>query len=74
MSVKLKLHSLDGLSEEIAALYKEENGVYILDVADTENLKDQNKANMIPKSRLDLEISKRKEAEKGLQAICDQMI
>ena len=69
MAVKLKLKSLDGLSEEIAALYKEENGVYVLDVADTENLKDHGNGHLIPKSRLDLEISKRKDAEKGLSCI-----
>ena len=35
--------------------------------------KPENK-DLIPKSRLDQEISKRKDAEKGLQALCDQMV
>ena len=75
MTLKMKLENLDGLSEEIAKLYREENGVYVLDVeVHHEKNADKDKGNLIPKSRLDQEISKRKDAEKGLQAICDQMI
>jgi hypothetical protein len=71
MTLQYKLDSLDGLDENIAALYIEKDGKFILDVTGHE--KPENK-DLIPKSRLDQEIEKRKEAEKGLQAICDQMI
>ena len=71
MTLQYQLDSLDGLDESISKLYIEKDGKFILDVAGHE--KPENK-DLIPKSRLDQEISKRKEAEKGLLAICDQMI
>jgi hypothetical protein len=74
MTLKYELDSLEGLDEHIKALYKEQDGKFILDVTGHEKPEDKDKGNMVPKSRLDQEIDKRKEAEKGLQAICDQMI
>ena len=71
MTLQYQLDSLEGINEEIQKLYIEKDGKFILDVIGHE--KPENK-DLIPKSRLDQEIEKRKEAEKGLQAICDQMI
>jgi hypothetical protein len=71
MTLQYQLDSLDGLDESISKLYIEKDGKFILDVTGDE--KPENK-DLIPKSRLDQEIDKRKEAEKGLQAICDSMV
>ena len=71
MTLQYQLDSLDGLEESISKLYIEKDGKFTLDVTGHE--KPENK-DMIPKSRLTQEIDKRKEAEKGLSAICDQMI
>ena len=71
MTLQYTVDSLDGLEDSISKLYIEKDGKFILDVTGHE--KPENK-DLIPKSRLDQEIDKRKEAEKGLQAICDQMI
>ena len=71
MTLQMTLDTLDGLDESISKLYVEKDGKFTLDVIGHE--KPENK-DMIPKSRLTQEIDKRKEAEKGLQAICDQMI
>jgi hypothetical protein len=71
MTLQYQLDSLDGLEDSISKLYIEKDGKFILDVTGHE--KPENK-DSIPKSRLDQEISKRKDAEKGLQALCDQMI
>ncbi len=73
MTLQYKLDSTEGLSEEIAKLYIEKDGVFILDVTGHEKTEKQNK-NLIPKARLDQEIEKRKEAEKGLTEICDNLI
>ncbi len=75
MTLQYQLDSLEGLDESISKLYIEKDGKFYLDVvAGTQNLKDKESRNMIPKSRLDQEIEKRKEAEKGLQAICDNLV
>ena len=71
MTLKYALDSLDGLEESISKLYIEKDGKFYLDVIGHE--KPENK-DLIPKSRLDQEISKRKEAEKGLQSIVDKMV
>ena len=71
MTLKYTLDSLEGISEEIQKLYIEKDGKFILDVTGHE--KPENK-DLIPKSRLDQEIDKRKEAEKGLQTIVDKMV
>jgi hypothetical protein len=74
MTLKYQLDSLEGLDEHIAKLYKEEDGKFILDVTGHEKPEDKDKGNMVPKTRLDQEIEKRKEAEKGLQEICDNLV
>ena len=74
MALKYQLDSLEGLDEHIAKLYKEEDGKFILDVTGHEKPADKDKGNMVPKTRLDQEIEKRKEAEKGLQEICDNLV
>ncbi len=74
MTLKYQLDSLEGLEEPIAKLYKEEDGKFILDVTGHEKPADKDKGNMVPKTRLDQEIEKRKEAEKGLQEICDNLV
>ncbi len=74
MTLQYQLDSLEGLDENISKLYIEKDGKFILDVTGHEKPETKGDRNLIPKSRLDQEIEKRKEAEKGLQAICDQMI
>ena len=71
MTLQYTVDSLDGLDEHISKLYTEKDGKFILDVTGHE--KPENK-DLIPKSRLDQEIDKRKEAEKGLQTIVDKMV
>ena len=66
----MQLENLDGLDENIAALYTEKDGKFTLNVDG--HVKNENK-NMIPKSRLDQEIDKRKESEKELQTIADNL-
>jgi hypothetical protein len=72
MALQMKLETLDELSEEIAKLYVEKDGVYILDVQGHEKPDTKDK-NMIPKGRLDAEISKRREAEKELADIAEEL-
>lgn len=71
MTLQYALDSLDGLEESISKLYIEKDGKFILDVTGHEKPESKD---LIPKSRLDQEIDKRKEAEKGLQTICDSMV
>ena len=71
MTLEYQIDSLDGLNENISSLYVEKDGKFVLNVTGHE--KPENKE-LIPKSRLDQEISKRRGAEKQLLAICDQMI
>jgi len=75
MTLQYQLDSTEGLNEEIAKLYIEKDGKYILDLAGAGPVKNENRdKNLIPKSRLDQEIEKRKEAEKGLNEICENLI
>jgi len=71
MTLQYTVDSLQGLDEHIQALYIEKDGKFTLDVTGHE--KPENK-DLIPKSRLDQEIDKRKEAEKGLEEICNNLI
>ena len=71
MTLQYQLDSLDGLEESISKLYIEKDGKFTLDVVGHEKPESKD---MVPISRLNQEIDKRKEAEKGLQAICDQMV
>ena len=71
MTLNYEVENLDEVDENLRSLYLEKNGKYVLDVTGHDKTVSKD---MIPKSRLDQEISKRKEAEKGLQTICDQMI
>ena len=68
--LKMELETIEGLDEAVSKLYIEKDGKYFLDVDGHE--KPDNK-NMIPKSRLDQEITKRKESEKELQTIADSL-
>jgi len=68
--LQMQLETLEGLDEITSGLYIEKDGKFILDVDGHE--KPENK-NMIPKSRLDQEITKRKESEKELQTIADSL-
>ena len=68
--LQMQLETLEGLNEAVSKLYIEKDGKFILDVDGHE--KPDNK-NMIPKSRLDQEINKRKESEKELQTIADSL-
>ena len=71
MTLAYELETLDGVDENLAKLYIEKNGKYVLDVQGHE--KTDNK-DMIPKSRLNQEIDKRKASEKALQEVADQLI
>ena len=71
MSLHYQLDSLDCLDELISKFDIEKESKFYLVVTGHE--KPENK-DMIPKSRLNQEIDKRKEAEKGLEGICNQMI
>jgi hypothetical protein len=70
MALKMKMESLEGLSEEIAGLYSKQDDGYVLNVEDHHEKNEQGK---IPKSRLDAEIAKRKEAETELKTIAENL-
>ena len=72
MTLEMKLETLDGLDENLAKLYVEKDGAFILDVAGHDKNEPKDK-NMIPKHRLDAEISKRREAEKELAGIAEAL-
>ena len=75
MTLQYQLDSLDGLNEEIKKLYIEKDGKFVLDLAGYEPAKNENKnKNMVPKSRLDQEIERRKQAESGLEEICNNLV
>ena len=76
MTLQYQLDSLDGLDEHIAKLYIEKDGKFYLDLDESGLVKpeDKDNKNMVPKSRLDQEIEKRKDAEKVLQEICDNLV
>lgn len=71
MALQFQLESLEGLDELTSKLYIEKDGKYVLDVTGHEQAEDKNS---IPKSRLDQEISKRKDAEKTLNGIADELL
>lgn len=72
--IEMKLDSLEGISKEIAKLYVEKDGAYVLNVStDDKGEKDKGNQNAISKNRLDAEISKRREAEMELQEIADEL-
>ena len=70
MALQFQLDNLEGLDESISKLYVEKDGKFTLDVTGHEKTDDKNS---IPKTRLDQEISKRKEAEKDLTEIADEL-
>ena len=71
MTLQYELENLDGVDENISKLYVAKNGKFVLDMTGHE--KPDNK-DMIPKSRLNQEIEKRKASEKALQEVADQLI
>jgi len=70
MTLEYTLDTLDNLEETTAALYKEVDGKFVLDVTGHESAASMNK---IPKSRLDQEIAKRKTAEESLNSVAEAM-
>ena len=70
--LKMQLDTLEGLDETTSKLYIEKEGNFFLDV-EGDHVKNENK-NMIPKSRLDQEIDKRKVAEVELKTIADNLV
>jgi hypothetical protein len=71
MTLQYELENLDGVDENLKSLYIEKDGKFTLDVTGHE--KPDNK-DMIPMSRLNQEIEKRKSSEKALQEVADQLI
>ncbi|MFX0090786.1 MAG: hypothetical protein ACFFBD_03400 [Candidatus Hodarchaeota archaeon] len=71
MTLQYELDSLDGVDENISKLYVEKNGKFVLEVQGHEKPEDKN---MIPISRLNQEIDKRKASEKALQEVCDRLV
>ncbi len=69
MALQMTVESLDGLAESISKLYVEKDGKFSLDV----DGHDKNEGDRIPKSRLDQEIAKRKEAETELKTIAENL-
>jgi hypothetical protein len=69
MTLKLQVETLEGIDESIQKLYIEKDGKFYLDVDGHDKNDDR-----IPKSRLNQEIEKRKQAEKQVEAIADSMI
>lgn len=69
--LQMQLDSLEGLDEATSSLYIEKDGKFFLDVDGHDKNVDQK--NMIPKSRLDQEIDKRKVAEGELQTVADNL-
>ena len=70
MTLQYQLDNLDGLDESISKLYIERDGKFYLDVNGHEKTEDKDR---IPKSRLDQEITKRKDAEKELSEIAENL-
>ena len=71
MTLQYELENLDGVDENISKLYIEKDGKYVLDVQGHEKPEDKN---MIPISRLNQEIEKRKASEKSLKEVADQLV
>ena len=70
-TLKRVLETLDGLEEGITKLYVEKDGKFHLDV-EADDTGDKHK-NMIPISRLNQEIEKRKASESQLTTIADEL-
>ena len=71
MALQMTLDNLDGLNKEVAELYsKQDDGKFVLNV---EGHHEKNEQGKIPKSRLDQEIAKRKEAETELKTIAENL-
>lgn len=71
MALQMRVDTLDGMDEGIAALYTEKDGKYVLDVEGDHVKNDQNR---IPKSRLDAEIAKRKDSEASMSEIAESFV
>jgi len=71
MALQMQLDTLDGMDEATAKLYTEKGGKFVLDVDG--HVKNED-TNMIPKSRLDQEILRRKESIKALENVCNSLI
>ena len=70
MTLQYQLDNLEGLDEVISKLYAERDGKFYLDVTGHEKTEDKDR---IPKNRLDQEITKRKDAEKELSEIAENL-
>lgn len=73
MTLQYQIDTLDGLDENIAALYTEKDGKFILDV-DGHDKNDGKDKDTIPRSRLNQEIEKRKASEKTLKEVADNLV
>jgi len=73
MALQYQIDTLDGLDENIAALYTEKDGKFTLDV-DGHDKNDSKDKDTIPRSRLNQEIEKRKASEKTLQEVADGLV
>ena len=76
MALQMTLDSLDGLDESIQKIYKQgEDGKFHLDVEPVggHDKNDAQNKDMIPKSRLNQEIEKRKAVEKSLQELIEDV-
>jgi len=73
MALQMQLENLDGLDENIAALYTEKDGKFTLDVQGHEKPDNKDK-DTIPRSRLNTEIERRKASEKTLKEVADNLV
>jgi hypothetical protein len=73
MALQYQIDSLDGLDENIAALYTEQDGKFTLDVQGHEKPDNKDK-DTIPRHRLNEEIEKRKASEKTLKEVADNLV
>lgn len=70
-TLKRMVDTLDGLDEGIAKLYIEKDGRFFLDV-EADDTGDKHK-NMIPISRLNEEIAKRKASDEAVAAVAEEL-
>lgn len=73
MALQYQIDTLDGLDENIAALYTEKDGKFTLDVQGHEKPDNKDK-DVIPRHRLNEEIEKRKASEKTLQEVANGLV
>ena len=71
MALQYQLENLEGLDESVSKLYVEQDGKFVLDVTGHEKTEDKG---MIPQSRLNKEIEKRKQSETALKEVADKLI